>query len=178
MTPKNQTSKPPDCGGLKVNGTVLQWVRKPKAFDEYRHDIFQRYGLVPELVLPSQRANTTHEKFKDRWGFTLSMLASVASPSQLTLLDVGGIARYKSSAFRYTCINVQWSSPLCSIYAPGSPLPYADRTFDVVLAESTLHHAAENTVPLLQEMVRVSSSHVLLIEDVLERSASRALAGG
>ena len=169
-----EPTRPRGCGGLNVNGTTLQWVRRRKVLDDYRADMLQRHGIEPELVLPKQRSNmTNHERFKERWGMTVAMLASVASPRQLTLLDVGGIGRYRTSAMRYTCINVDWSGTDCSIYERGAPLPYGDSTFDVVLAESTLHHAAEHTVPLLQEMVRVSRSHLLLIEDVLERTASQ-----
>ena len=53
------------------------------------------------------------------------------------------------------------------------PLSTHVSSLQMVLAESTLHHVADGTLYLMREMVRVTRSHVMIVEDVLERSASR-----
>lgn len=49
------------------------------------------------------------------------------------------------------------------VQGDATVLPFADRTFDVVVESNFLHHAAD-PVAVLREMARVSRRHVLLIE--------------
>ena len=47
-----------------------------------------------------------------------------------------------------------------------------NQSFELSLAETVLHHAAQNATKVFAEMVRVSSRFVLVSEDILEDTAS------
>lgn len=94
----------------------------------------------------------------------------IRATGALSMLDVGGVGHYEKYIERYRCINV---SPVyhCTPYA-GMRLPYSNASIAMVLAESTLHHAADDALAVLREMVRVASRYVVIGEDMLERRAS------
>ena len=178
------------CGGRGaiVNGTQIEWARSSTQLQSYLRGVEQTFGVFPELVLPTLRINKddsadsrVRHALGTRWSVTESFLADARrganrlNANETSLLDVGGIGTYSSQIARYACINTE-DNNRCSRYLPGDSLPYSSNTFDVVLAESTLHHVAENTVPLLREMTRVSDHGVIIIEDIMERSASKDVA--
>jgi len=48
-----------------------------------------------------------------------------------------------------------------TIYLPGSPLPFADRTFDLVYSVDVLHHC-DDPFAQLDELIRVSRRYLLI----------------
>jgi len=137
----------------------------------------------PRIELPSDGRSSTdvRQNFATRWRVTEAFFDVVASSTGLptkdvSLLDVGGIGTYARSAPRYTCINVDDSASTfhlpCTIYGRSDPLPYRNDSYDLVLAESALHHAASHAPALFGEMARVSASHVMIVEDLLEAPTS------
>ena len=66
------------------------------------------------------------------------------------MLEVGGIGSRGPyfKHFEYACVNVQ-DYQGCQRYH-GDKLRHTNGSFDGVLVESTLHHAAEQTLPLLR----------------------------
>ena len=48
----------------------------------------------------------------------------------------------------------------------GSSLPNADKSFDIVMFVSVLHHAANATVALLREAARVARRYIIVLEDL------------
>lgn len=132
--------------------------------------VVQRHGVLPELRwAPSVQG---------RWQVTRTLLAQISQGRTLrSLLDVGGIGTYEGNVLQYECVNVasEVRASNCNLY-DGDRLPYADGAFEVALAESTLHHAAENASSLLSEMARTSARYVIVGEDILEPGASEDVA--
>ena len=104
-----------------------------------------------------------------RWQFVRGTLQKLGIRS---LLDVGGIGRDSPyfKHFDYGCVNVLPHYRNCELYH-GDALRHANGSFDAVLVESTLHHAAEQTLPLLQHIRRVARRWVLVGEDLLDRGS-------
>lgn len=90
-----------------------------------------------------------------------------------SILDVGGVGTYRDVVERYKCINMVWEArrSVCTVHN-GSQLPYTNASYELTLAETVLHHAAQNATALLADMTRVSSRFVFISEDILERRAS------
>lgn len=102
--------------------------------------------------------------------------AKQMSPSTLHVLDVGGgtgaIGEQVKAALGPTFgASVAWScidvvpSARCSWFN-GVALPRANASFDLVLLNYVLHHAADATIPLLQEARRVSRHTIVVQEDL------------
>lgn len=171
------------CGGAVVNGTTIQWARTAGEVHGHLAAIEQRYGVRPHLVLPNVRSVSRDPRanLALRWTATQEFFDTVArdlklATAEIALLDVGGIGSYAAAVRRHTCINIVRGAPpgqACTLYhGGGDPLPYSNSSFDVVLAESTLHHAAFDAPPLVGEMARVANSHVIIVEDLYEPSTS------
>jgi SAM-dependent methyltransferase len=96
------------------------------------------------------------------------------------LIDVGGgdgskgdllRKRYAGSIRAYDCIDVA-EAPKCTAFSGTTLAPRPDEDVDVVLMSYMLHHAAENTISLLQEAPRVARHWVVVLEDMLGDSES------
>jgi ubiquinone/menaquinone biosynthesis C-methylase UbiE len=48
----------------------------------------------------------------------------------------------------------------------GARLKFKDKSFDVVLFNAVLHHAARNTIQLMKDACRIARKRVILIEDI------------
>lgn len=63
-------------------------------------------------------------------------------------------------------IEASWLAERTALISPGGPLPYADKSFDVVFTASVLIHVRpEDVAGLLGEIRRVSRWHILHIEN-------------
>jgi len=126
---------------------------------------------------------------------TLEDLARPALPTLLTrgttILDVGAgggaIGGYLTRKYGVSVTAYDVVAPAQNVFScpaasqlhrcsrqpvhvfDGATLPVADRSFDAVLFNSVLHHAAHNASGLLREAARVSSRWVIVIEDVTVR---------
>ena len=103
-----------------------------------------------------------------RWHFVRSTLQQLGVRSMLEVGGIGSRGPY-SKHFEYACVNVE-SYQGCQRYH-GDKLRHTNGSFDGVLVESTLHHAAEQTLPLLQDIRRVARRWVLVGEDLLDRGS-------
>ena len=150
------------CGGYHIGPLQVGWARDHEEYTQYVLRTTLALGVVPELTwAPSVQA---------RWEATRKLLAQLETRS---VLDVGGIGSYRSPGVNYTCVNVasERRAGSCERY-DGSYLPFETEEFEIALAESTLHHAAQNSTRVLAEMGRVATRFVVVGEDVLEREAS------
>lgn len=68
-------------------------------------------------------------------------------------MDGGGLGRRHFASFRV------W-------HFDGVRVPEASRSFELVVLNSMLHHAAENAPALLREAARVTTRHALIFEDL------------
>jgi SAM-dependent methyltransferase len=109
------------------------------------------------------------------------------------ILDLGG-ADYKKycsdKQYLYTSINVEdpikfgdlsnlpkkgelngnsgGNTLLETIRYDGKNLPFKNNDFDVIIVNFVLHHAAENTIPLLKQIKNISPKYVIIGEDLAE----------
>ena len=150
------------CGGYHIGPLSIAWSKNYSQYTDYMLRTSREFGVMPELRwAPSVQA---------RWQVMRTLLKQ---SNALSVLDVGGIGTYRNSVRMYECINIasEARANRCKIYA-GSQLPYQNNLFDLVMAESALHHASQNATKLLGEMARVSRDTVVVAEDILEASAS------
>ena len=153
------------CGGVRVDNLTIQWA---KTLTEYNAAIASLREL--NATVQVRHAPGLH----GRWRVMRRLIASTAQVGERTLnslLDVGGFGEYRRSARISRCINIH-AHIGCKVYKAGSPLPYDTSTFDTVLLETVLHHAAEHALQLIGEVTRVARRHVIIAEDVLYRRAS------
>jgi len=155
------------CGGAtticthrsRCNGSqsvTIQWARTPDEYHSHMRQVHERYHISPELWYAPG--------LNSRWEVMKHILHKSRARS---VLDVGGIDRYSAVVARYRCINVRRAGR-CVRYEPGKPLPYSNASFELTMAETVLHHAAQHAEALLAEMVRTSMRYVLVAEDILE----------
>lgn len=150
------------CGGYHIGPVPVGWARDHIEYTQYLLRTTLALGVAPELKwAPSVQA---------RWQATRSLISQLEARS---VLDVGGIGSYRSRGVNYTCVNVasERRAGACERY-DGSYLPFETAEFELSLAESTLHHAAQNSTRVLAEMGRVATRFVVVGEDVLERDVS------
>lgn len=151
------------CGGLLYhNNLTLQWA---KSIDAAEVGLARLRGFGVPVELRAAPG------LPGRWRVMRELIAD-ANPD--SLLDVGGFGEYKRTAHRARCINIH-AHVGCDVYAAGTPLPYRTSRFHTVLLETVLHHAAEDALQLLGEVVRVARKRVVIAEDVLDRRASRSV---
>lgn len=148
------------CGGYHIGPLTVEWARNGSEYGQYMLRTSKELGMMPELrFAPTVEA---------RWQAMRTVLRQLGVKS---ILDVGGIGSYRRSVPRYQCINLV-SEPRavaarCVMY-DGALLPFENATFEVVMAETALHHASANASGLLEEMARVAARYVVLSEDILE----------
>lgn len=147
-----------NCGGYIYNNTLIQWARNEKEYSENYKEL-NSYGLKPELRVA--------HGLKGRWDVVREFIKETNAQS---LLDLGGFGNYKDNVKKHKCINIHHHQN-CDLYA-GKLLPYKNGSFEFVVIETVLHHAAENTISVLKESVRVSNNFVMIAEDVIDRRAS------
>ena len=153
------------CGGLRVDNLTIQWAKTPTAFNA-------ALASLRELGAPVEVRRAPG--LPGRWRVMRKLIASTARAGERTtdsLLDVGGFGEYRRSARNARCINLSPHTG-CDVYPAGAPLPYDARSFETVLLETVLHHAAEHALQLLGEVARVARRYVIIAEDVLYRRAT------
>ncbi len=149
------------------------------------HEILDEVDLDPRLVVRSMQDVARANRF---FGGSSAAVAEIGlalekSSGTLTLLDVGtGVGDVTARARRKAngagismlTVGVDAAEELAAASRPfhdavvcgdGLRLPFADRSFDVVLASQILHHFDEaNAVTLLSEMNRVARVRVVVSE--------------
>ena len=168
------------CGGAVINGTTIQWARSREQVEHHLATVAAAHGVQPEIIMPASKrlGHDARANINGRWLATESLFDVVSndkglrSRKDLAILDVGGVGSYALHAKRYTCINVIRNDACSSYSATARQLPYGTNSHDLVMAESTLHHASKSAPRLVAEMARVASSHVMIIEDIWESYGS------
>jgi len=93
--------------------------------------------------------------------------------STTEILDVGGghgglgdqvKAVAVPDALDWECIDVA-ESVRCAAF-DGESLPHDSDSKDIVIFNYVLHHAADNTIPLLQHARRIARKYVVVVEDL------------
>ena len=150
-----------NCSTCASEPIVIQWAHSQAQFLSHMQEVERKSGVRPELVVAPG--------LSERWEVMRRVLHRTHARS---ILDVGGIGTYASVVPRYRCINVRRGRSKCVVYE-GSRLPYRNGSFELVVAETVLHHAAANATGLLMEMVRASTRWVVVAEDLLENGAPK-----
>eukprot|EP00326_Haptolina_ericina_P028132 CAMPEP_0181184590 /NCGR_PEP_ID=MMETSP1096-20121128/9050_1 /TAXON_ID=156174 ORGANISM="Chrysochromulina ericina, Strain CCMP281" /NCGR_SAMPLE_ID=MMETSP1096 /ASSEMBLY_ACC=CAM_ASM_000453 /LENGTH=185 /DNA_ID=CAMNT_0023273367 /DNA_START=95 /DNA_END=652 /DNA_ORIENTATION=+ len=132
-------------------------------------------GGTLESTLSSHNA-----QFFDWFALTFNESGS----SRISVLDVGGGDGITGTVLRellgpsggrlnYTCIDSTPISTDCAAY-DGTALSYPDNSYDLVIFKFVLHHAADNTVGLLQDALRVRRAYVAVTEDLKAETETQA----
>lgn len=94
------------------------------------------------------------------------------SNTHLRVLDVGGgkggvggLVRRTAPTVQWVCIDVH-ESKQCRQFDGQSLHGFNNTSYDVVLFNYVLHHAAEHTISLLEEARRVSRRFIIIGEDL------------
>lgn len=121
----------------------------------------------------------------NRWKSTGHLLmhaaSHVAPSSQIRVLDVGGITfrnLAKLYGWKYFSVDIIEASlstgnggntPMehADLFYDGRNLPFGEDSFDIVILSFVLHHAAENTLPLLRQVRAIATSFVIIGEDLM-----------
>lgn len=149
------------------------------------HEILDEDNLDPKLVVRSMQDVARANKFFGGSSAAVAELETVfaKSESPLSLLDIGtGIgdvaqkARQKAARMgvSISTVGLDAAEELSAasrkrhdavVCGDGLNLPFADRSFDVVLASQVLHHFEDlRAVRLLTEMNRVARKRVVVSE--------------
>ena len=97
---------------------------------------------------------------------------------QLRVLDVGGITfgnLAKLYGWKYASVDIEASLSTgngghmqhADLFYDGRNLPFGEDSFDIVILSFVLHHAAENTLPLLRQVRAIATSFVIIGEDLM-----------
>jgi SAM-dependent methyltransferase len=126
---------------------------------------------------PSAKQNDAADRKRRTGEVIIELLHDVPQPR---VLDIGGI-EYEGLARQYgwQYVSVDLESPQtvgtggyqheASVKYDGKTLPFEPGSFDLVIVGFVLHHAAENTLGLLQQIKAISRRHVLVGEDVADQ---------
>lgn len=137
-----------------------------------------KLNVVPEVHWPSVPSNA--KGFADRKQRTWSVLRELLpAPRGFAMLDIGGVDFAKMAAeagWHYNSIDIEipqqhgtggYQSDAQLTY-DGRNLPFEKDSYDVVNVGFVLHHAAQNTLPLLMQVARIARKYVLIGEDVAD----------
>ena len=160
------------CTGVtiqhRVHGSVtIQWAHTEEEYATIVAAVERVAGGAAELVC-NPKLIGCGRGWAARWQFVRSTLQQLGVRSMLEVGGIGSRGPYFKH-FEYACVNVE-GYPGCQRYH-GDKLRHTNGSFDGVLVESTLHHAAEQTLPLLQHIRRVARRWVLVGEDLLDRGS-------
>ena len=160
------------CPGVtiqhRVHGSVtIQWAHTEEEYATIVAAVERVAGGAAELVC-NPKLIGCGRGWAARWQFVRSTLQQLGVRSMLEVGGIGSRGPYFKH-FEYACVNVQ-DYQGCQRYH-GDKLRHTNGSFDGVLVESTLHHAAEQTLPLLQDIRRVARRWVLVGEDLLDRGS-------
>ena len=117
----------------------------------------------------------TTSNWRDRILETKKIISKLKPSS---VLDIGGVdyqSFCKSLNINYTSINLEikqntgtggyHSSPQTIKY-DGRNLPFSENSYDLVIINFVLHHAANNTLYLLEQIKRISKEYIIIGEDL------------
>ena len=152
----------------RVHGSVtIQWAHTEEEYATIVAAVERVAGGAAELVC-NPKLIGCGRGWAARWQFVRSTLQQLGVRSMLEVGGIGSRGPYFKH-FEYACVNVHGYQG-CQRYH-GDKLRHTNGSFDGVLVESTLHHAAEQTLPLLQHVRRVARRWVLVGEDLLDRGS-------
>lgn len=123
--------------------------------------------------LRQTNGNITLEQSLDR-NLVVKQIIHRLKLHDASLLDFGGLSVRKFHGITNSkCLNLKRctgttcgfaDSTKCSLY-DGRNIPNIG-TFDVIIAESVLHHSSENTIFLLQQLKKMCNKYMIVGEDV------------
>ena len=120
--------------------------------------------------------------WKDRKRRTESVVTQLLQNMRgAAVLDIGGVD------FEVTAAKHDWHYVTIDLAEPqnvgtgghqrhttmtydGRTLPFEEKTFDLVNVGFVLHHASENTLPLLQQISKIARRYITIGEDVAEQN--------
>ncbi len=158
--PRAQYCRNPGTGAHdKFVGCEPVWATATEAH-QYMKDLSSTYKCPVEA-----QCNTGRGK----------MLKKVVNSLRLknpSFLDFGGKGN-KYGFPTYQCLNLEKcsgttctdTSSVCRQYN-GERIPFPKNSVDIVLSEFVLHHAAENTISLLQQLYNIAKYCLIVAEDV------------
>jgi hypothetical protein len=97
-----------------------------------------------------------------------------------SILDIGGsdyVDFCKANSIAYTSINLEtpqtsgtggYHKHSSTLTYDGRNLPFTTNQFELVIVNFVLHHAAQNTLFLMNQIKNISSKYVLIGEDLSE----------
>lgn len=111
----------------------------------------------------------------------INMIMALKLPKGSRILDIGGCeyeAYCKHMGYEYVSLNLEdpqksgtggYHVSEKTIKYNGRDLPFSkDTSFDLILLNFVLHHAAENTLPLLKQIGDLSKGYIIIGEDLSE----------
>lgn len=114
----------------------------------------------------------------NRFSLQRDFIESLVAQDSDAILDVGGkdfYDHFSAKGIRYDMIDVERRlgkgfgghnpHPKGATY-DGRTLPYGRNSYDIVIIGFVLHHAAQNTVGLLEQVREISRKHVVILEDL------------
>ena len=118
--------------------------------------------------------------YKDRIEKTKELILDLKLKKGSKILDIGG-KQFNDfcdkNNYKYFCIDLHESqktgtggynkAEYCASY-DGRNLPYQKNEFDLVIVNFVLHHAAHNTLYLLNQIANITSKYVIIGEDLSE----------
>jgi hypothetical protein len=123
----------------------------------------------------------TGNPFQHRLDFVSGIIEDLNLPSGSSVLDIGG-KDYKGFCqnhhLHYTMLDLE--QPLThgtgghnadtdGLIYNGRDLPFSsDQVFDIIILSFVLHHAANNTLPILEQLSELSSGYIIVGEDLSE----------
>lgn len=167
---------------------IFQFVRqKAQRFSKKARLISQKYHIIVDpLFLPQIERllpkaigggrglyNSLEDNiYKRTCWFMRKELSSYVHKGE-SLLDVGSGRGYldlqikKKLGVTVTCVDIHNYSgvDLPVVLFDGVSLPFADKTFDVVLLSYVLHHSGQRQIDLLKEAKRVCRGKIIIYED-------------
>jgi SAM-dependent methyltransferase len=116
-------------------------------------------------------------KNRNRHALQLGFIQSLCLTGNERVLDVGGsdfVEDFRYSPVHYDMIDVEKplkgegghnAHPEGFTY-DGCTLPFPEGSYDIVHVSFVLHHAAQNTIPLLKQIRSIATSDVIILEDL------------
>ena len=135
------------------------------------------------MKLVTWAAPTPNSAVADRIRRTQELVSDMMLPRGSSILDIGGCEFKKfcdENGLKYTSLNI--ATPVQNgtggyailkdtVLYDGITLPFKT-SFDVVMLNFVLHHAAEHTIGLLKQVKQIAKRYIIIGEDLSELNYS------
>jgi SAM-dependent methyltransferase len=150
-------------------------------------EIARRYGVRTETLTKQLQSGCDNPGLRFHrdagfFDFIRSQIEDLTGSSWLDVgADTGALTAYLSDMLgsnHFELIDVdhgdrsskRWNADFSIRIFDGTHLKYADGSFDLVILSYVLHHAADSTIPLLQDAKRIARKYVFVLEDPKDTS--------